>query len=161
MTLIDTTGTPLEDRWHYPNDDGEAARSPHSIVPLAEWAAYRRESGTPAAGVWVTGEQDAAELLPLLDQIQVLVIEFPKSRDGRGFTLARVLRERHHYSGDIRAAGPLLPDQFSMLIQCGYTSLLAPPTVPLSRWRDAAAALAQATARPRTLLDRLSRNRQA
>ncbi len=161
MTLIDTTGTPLDDRWQYPDDSDEAARSPHRIVPLAQWAAYREQSGTPAAGVWVTGEQDAADLLPLLDQIQVLVVEFPKSRDGRGFTLARVLRERHRYTGDIRAAGPLLPDQFPMLIQCGYTSLLAPPTVPLSRWQDAAAALAQVTARPRTLLDRLSRNRQA
>lgn len=54
-------------------------------------------------------------------------IEFPKFRDGRGFTLARALRERFGYKGDIRATGHFIPDQFGALVACGFTSFVTPP----------------------------------
>jgi len=161
VTLIDTTGGPLANPWQYPGQESELTQSSHSIVRLAQWETYRQQFGSPASGVWIAGEQDPADFVSLLDEAKVIVVEFPKSRDGRGFTLARVLRSRCSYKGDVRAAGPLLPDQFSMLIQCGFSSLLAPSTVPLVRWRDAAAAIALARNKPRTLLDRLSHSRQA
>lgn len=157
MTLIDKMGASTDDMWHYPKEAGELTQAPFSIVLLADWETYRSRFGEDAAGVWVQGDQDVLELISLLDRVGVVVIEFPKSRDGRGFSLARLLRERHHYEGDIRAAGPLLPDQFSMLIQCGYTSLISPPSVPLVRWQEAAAK--PNLSRPRTLLDRLTQNR--
>lgn len=156
MTLIDATGAALEDPWRYPIPDDDYEQHPRGVVYLRDWELYRSRFGQEAAGVWVPGDQDIAAVAPLLAQVELVVIEFPKSRDGRGFTLARVLRERHHFRGDVRAAGPLLPDQFSMLLQCGYTSLISPPSVPLVRWREAAAALR--ITRPRTLLERLSRN---
>ncbi|WP_454840370.1 MULTISPECIES: DUF934 domain-containing protein [Pseudomonas] len=159
MTLIDTAGTPLADPYQYPAADQELTEADHCVVLLSQWDTYQEQFGKTATGVWVTGDQDPADLLALLNRTRVVVIEFPKSRDGRGFTLARVLRERHRYDGDIRAAGPLLPDQFSMLIQCGYTSVLAEAAIPLVRWKEAAMALDQSKARPRTLLDRLSQNR--
>lgn len=160
MPLIDRSGSQIDDPWRYPAEAEEPAQVENAIVRLAQWEAYCASVPAAPAGVWVTGDQDVADLLPLLEQLQVIVIEFPKSRDGRGFTLARVLRERHHYGGDIRATGPLLPDQFAMLTQCGFSSLLAPDTVPVQRWRDAASALAQGSVKPITLLDRLSRGRR-
>lgn len=87
--------------------------------------------------------------------ISVIVVDFPKSRDGRGFTWARLLRERHGFDGDIRAAGPMLPDQFAMLLECGFTSLLAPENVPLERWQEAAL-LRGGKTRPRTFLEKIS-----
>lgn len=157
MTLIDRTGAPTDDMWRYPQEEAELTQAPLSIVHLADWETYRSRFGEEARGVWVPGDQDVQALLPLLRSVAVVVIEFPKSRDGRGFSLAKLLRERHHYEGDIRAAGPLLPDQFSMLIQCGYTSLISPPNVPLIRWQEAATK--PNVSRPRTLLDRLTQNR--
>ncbi|EIN02183.1 hypothetical protein WQE_05092 [Paraburkholderia hospita] len=156
MTLIDRTGMPIEDTCWYQKDDA-LEQTPRSIVRLADWQAYRSQFGQRAAGTWVQGDQEVADLISVLGDVDVIVIEFPKSRDGRGFSLARLLRERHHYEGDVRAAGPLLPDQFSMLIQCGYTSLISPPSVPLGRWQEAAAT--QRVSRPRTLLDRLTQER--
>ncbi len=161
MTLIDIDGLPLPDPWRYPTGDEEPTQSEHAVVQLSYWETYQQKFGAPAAGVWVAGDQDPSALHPLLRQLRVVVIEFPKARDGRGFTLARVLRERHQFSGDIRAAGPLLPDQFATLVQCGYTSVLASAVTPPVRWKEAALALEQAKARPRTLLDRLSQHRQA
>jgi uncharacterized protein (DUF934 family) len=68
------------------------------------------------------------ELAPRLGEIGRVVIEFPKFRDGRGFTLARSLRERFGYKGDIRATGHFLPDQFAALVACGFTSFITPET---------------------------------
>lgn len=161
MVLIDKAGMPLVDPWQYPSGDEEPMQSEHTVVQLSRWECYQQVYGKSATGVWVMGDQDPAALLHLLLLVRVVVIEFPKSRDGRGFTLARVLRERHQYCGDIRAAGPLLPDQFATLVQCGYTSLLSCAAVPPVRWYEAAIAFQQAKARPRTFLDRLSQNTQA
>ena len=160
MTLIDKAGLPAEDHWAY-WQQGQAPGDPmRSVVRLAEWDAYIKASGASASGVWMTGSEDTASIVQMLDKLSLIVIEFPKSRDGRGFTLARMLRERYRFAGDLRAAGPLLPDQFPILLQCGFTSLLAPPSVPLLRWRDAANFLEQTRSRPRTLLDRLSQESQ-
>jgi uncharacterized protein (DUF934 family) len=157
-TLIDRHGAAVDDVWQYPGDT-PAYCSPQAVVRPLQWDDYIARCGQAAAGLWIDVAQDPVALGPLLDQLRLIVVEFPKSRDGRGYTLARRLRERDRYQGDIRAAGPLLPDQFSELLQCGYTSLLAPPSVPPQRWREAARSLAQA--QPRTLLERLSRQRQA
>lgn len=62
-----------------------------------------------------------------LPDLTVIAIEFPKFRDGRGFTLARGLRQRG-YQGDIRAVGHFLPDQFLSLQSCGFSSFLTPPS---------------------------------
>jgi len=62
-----------------------------------------------------------------LTGLAVVEIEFPKFRDGRGFTLARALRERQGYKGDLRAVGHFIPDQFRFLIECGFTSFVTPP----------------------------------
>lgn len=160
MTLIDKAGLPAEDHWAY-WQQGQAPWDPmRSVARLEEWDIYIKASGASASGVWTIGSEDAANIVQMLDQLSLIVIEFPQSRDGRGFTLARMLRERYRFTGDLRAAGPLLPDQFAVLLQCGFTSLLAPSSVPLPRWRDAANSLEHARARPRTLLDRLSRESQ-
>ncbi|MBU6425067.1 MAG: DUF934 domain-containing protein [Rhodospirillales bacterium] len=74
---------------------------------------------TPGAGL--------DEIIPQLGTLAVIAVEFPKFRDGRGFTTARALREHHGYKGDIRAVGHFLPDQFASLIACGFTSFATPP----------------------------------
>jgi uncharacterized protein (DUF934 family) len=67
--------------------------------------------------------EDIAGDLPNIGLIEIV---FPKFRDGRGFTLARTLRERFGYKGDIRATGHFIPDQFAALIACGFSSFLTP-----------------------------------
>jgi uncharacterized protein (DUF934 family) len=67
------------------------------------------------------------DIAPQLAGIGRVEIEFPKFRDGRGFTLARSLRERFGYKGDIRATGHFIPDQFAALVACGFSSFVTPP----------------------------------
>jgi len=159
VILVNHQGQTRADTWHYLGIDDVPMFATNSVVRAHQWDDYHIRFGVPAPGLWLTCNQDPAEILPLLEHLTLIVIEFPKSRDGRGFTLARLLRERHGFTGDLRATGPLLPDQFAMLLQCGFSSLLVSASIPAVRWQDAAAALHQA--RPRTLLERLSQRNEA
>jgi uncharacterized protein (DUF934 family) len=79
-----------------------------------------------AATVQLAPDAKLEEIAPRLAQTGRIEIEFPKFRDGRGFTLARTLRERFGYKGDIRAIGHFIPDQFAALVACGFTSFVTP-----------------------------------
>jgi uncharacterized protein (DUF934 family) len=83
------------------------------------------ESGVPFEHIAPSAKLE--DIAPRLDGLGLIEIEFPKFRDGRGFTLARGLRERFGYKGDIRAVGHFLPDQFVALAACGFTSFVTPP----------------------------------
>lgn len=78
------------------------------------------------AGVILPPDANIDDIEARLSGLAVIAIEFPKFRDGRGFTLARGLRQRG-YQGDIRAVGHFLPDQFLSLRSCGFSSFLTPP----------------------------------
>lgn len=80
------------------------------------------------SGVILSPDADLEQLAPHLPSLAVVAISFPKFRDGRGFTIARALRQHYGYTGDIRAVGHFLPEQFGFLISCGFTSFETPAT---------------------------------
>ena len=47
-------------------------------------------------------------------------INFPKFSDGRGYSAARLLRERYDYTGELRAVGDVLIDQLFFMKRCGF-----------------------------------------
>ena len=57
-----------------------------------------------------------------LSSLSVIAIHFPAFVDGRGFSHARLLRERFDFQGDIRALGHFIPDQLGYLLRVGFTS---------------------------------------
>ena len=85
-------------------------------------------------GVILPSEKPAELVVPYLASLALVCIDFPKFRDGRGFTIARKLRQLFAYAGDIRAVGHVLPDQFTALISCGFTSILTPLGHPPEQW---------------------------
>jgi phosphoadenosine phosphosulfate reductase len=57
-----------------------------------------------------------------------VAIRFPVVTDGRGFSLAVLLRERHGFTGEIRAVGHLIPDLAQFLLRSGFdTAEIADP----------------------------------
>jgi phosphoadenosine phosphosulfate reductase len=52
-----------------------------------------------------------------------IAISFPSFTDGRGFSLARLLRERYGFKGEIRAVGHLIPDQGQFLLRSGFDTV--------------------------------------
>jgi uncharacterized protein (DUF934 family) len=64
-----------------------------------------------------TDPEALADQLPKWDAV---AIEFPKYTDGRGYSLARLLRERYGYTGELRAVGDVLHDQLMFMERCGF-----------------------------------------
>lgn len=57
-----------------------------------------------------------------LTQAKMIRIDFPSSADGRGFTLAALLR-RAGYQGRLRAKGHVLADQYAMARRSGFDEI--------------------------------------
>ncbi|HSG35025.1 MAG TPA: DUF934 domain-containing protein [Sphingomonadaceae bacterium] len=92
---------------------------------------------TNAGSVRIEAGDDVRRLLPVLDRVRLVEIDFPKFRDGRGFSSARILREAG-YKGEIKATGDVLVDLIFFMRRCGFDSFA--PDVPFDP-DDAAAAL--------------------
>ena len=82
-----------------------------------------------AVSVRVEAGDDVRRLAPYLDRIRLIEVDFPKFRDGRGFSSARVLREMG-YTGEIKATGDVLVDLVYFMRRCGFDSFA--PDVPFN-----------------------------
>jgi uncharacterized protein (DUF934 family) len=69
--------------------------------------------------VRLESDEDARALLPHLDRLALIEVSFPKFRDGRGYSAARILREAG-YTGELRAQGDVLVDQIPFMRRCGF-----------------------------------------
>ncbi|PXA90718.1 oxidoreductase [Nostoc sp. 3335mG] len=74
-----------------------------------------------ATAVRIEAGDDVAPLLGSLDRIALVEVSFPKFRDGRGYSTARILREAG-YVGELRAQGDVLVDQIPLMRRCGFDS---------------------------------------
>src|SRR5947207_3415187 len=71
-------------------------------------------------GVIWPNNRDIDDLVPYLDRLALVALVFPSFRDGRAYTQARLLRERHGYEGELRATGQVLRDQFVFMLRAGF-----------------------------------------
>jgi uncharacterized protein (DUF934 family) len=94
------------------------------IVPanrfLADAEELTRRDGS--LGVAWPNDRRVAELQPWLGHLALIALHFPKFRDGRAYSQARLLREHYGYGGTLRATGDVLRDQFSFLVRAGFNS---------------------------------------
>jgi uncharacterized protein (DUF934 family) len=144
MALIDSNAQIIEDRWRYPEPGGEAVFAPWHVVALAALTARGADAVLERpAGVALPADASAGMIAPFLKQLDLVVVQFPVFRDGRGFTIARTLREKHGFRGEIRAAGHVIPDQLPLLAQCGFSSIVTASEHPPAQWRAARAGAGQ------------------
>lgn len=109
-----------------------------ALLPLAVWLARKGEilgSGTPH-GVWLDAGEGPEAIAGDLEHFAVIGVNFPKFTDGRGYSTARLLRERYGFQGEIRAVGDVLQDQLYFMKRCGIDAYA------LREDKDLAAALA-------------------
>jgi uncharacterized protein (DUF934 family) len=71
-------------------------------------------------GVIWPNNRDLDDLVPYLDRLAAVALVFPSFRDGRAYSQARLLRERHGYGGELRATGQVLRDQFVFMSRAGF-----------------------------------------
>jgi uncharacterized protein (DUF934 family) len=123
MPLVEN-GKIVEDRFvRIGADDPIPDRVP-VIVPaarfLAEADALTARDGS--LGVAWPNNRRVAELKPWLGHLTLIALEFPKFRDGRAYSQARLLREQYGFRGTLRATGDVLRDQFQFLTRAGFDS---------------------------------------
>ena len=72
-----------------------------------------------ASAVRIEPGDDARDLLPHLERVALVEVNFPAFGDGRGYSSARILREAG-YDGELRAVGDVLVDQLAYMRRCGF-----------------------------------------
>lgn len=114
----------IQDNWQLLEQDASGALpfGGDVIVPLARWSSERAALSfrLGRVGVWLEADADPSAIAPDLARFGVIAIRFASATDGRGYTLARLLRERHGYRGELRAIGEVLRDQLYYLSRCGF-----------------------------------------
>jgi uncharacterized protein (DUF934 family) len=121
---------------------GRALATNDGTPPLLSLADYLKamEAGAPESQQAVLlkpEDQDFEPLLPWLAKVPLIAIHFGSSGEGRGYTLGRLLRERHGYQAELRAVGAVRVDQIYFLARCGFDAF------DLADGEDPALAIAQ------------------
>ena len=125
---------------------GEAAATPEQIagtvipadgkilVPLSVWVARKSELAPRLAaaelGVWLESfelVEDLVASIADINRLPVIAVNFPRFADGRGFSIATLLRTRFAYKNEIRAIGDVLRDQLFYMKRCGFDAALMRP----------------------------------
>lgn len=73
-----------------------------------------------AVGVRLESEEGAEALAYDLPRLAVVALAFPRYRDGRAYSSARLLRERYGFKGEVRAVGDVLREQAGFMVRCGF-----------------------------------------
>jgi uncharacterized protein (DUF934 family) len=125
--------------WELPIDSVNLGKG---IVPF-EWLADLANNwpNNSQIGVQIATTITLDELAPHLDRLALVAIGFPAVSDGRGFSIAKALRNRG-YRGILRACGPLIADQSRHAAACGFDEIEIPESVsarqPEAQWLAAA-----------------------
>jgi uncharacterized protein (DUF934 family) len=123
MPLVEG-GHIVEDRYVGVLDDAPIPDGVPVIVPAKRFLADAAElvhRDAPLGVAW-PNDRRVAELEPWLDRLALIALSFPKFRDGRAYSQARLLREHYGYRGTLRATGDILRDQFHFLVRAGFDS---------------------------------------
>jgi uncharacterized protein (DUF934 family) len=114
----------IEDRWTLLRDATSLDDVPGEgavIVPLALWKLEHEALVTRKdVGVWLKPDDEPSALAAEIDSLPLIAIDFPNFVDGRGYSSARLLRDKYRFSGELRAIGDVLRDQIYYLRQCGF-----------------------------------------
>jgi uncharacterized protein (DUF934 family) len=123
MPLVEA-GRIVEDRYVRVDDEAPIPDRVPVIVPakrfLADADELIRRDGS--LGVLWPNDRRVAELEPWLGHLALIALVFPKFRDGRAYSQARLLREHYGFRGTLRATGDVLRDQFQFLVRAGFDS---------------------------------------
>jgi uncharacterized protein (DUF934 family) len=104
--------------------DGEPLPANGTIVSLARFGRERDSllARNAPLGVRLKSEESPETLGEDVHRLSVVVLEFPKFRDGRAFSWVRMLRTRLGFQGEIRGAGPFLYDQIAFMARVGFNA---------------------------------------
>jgi uncharacterized protein (DUF934 family) len=138
IKVIDGHMYPAEDPFTWVPDDVEIPQG-DVILSLARFQAEgdRLLSEGRAVGVRLKSDEEVEALAYDLPQLALVALEFPKYRDGRAYSNARVLRERFGFGGEVRAVGDVLREQAMFMLRCGFDAFEPADASGAQEWEAA------------------------
>jgi uncharacterized protein (DUF934 family) len=140
MAEILKNGQVHDDAWQVLRPEAET--DPASVsVPTGQWLVpfnvWQAQAVTLTAraethkdvGVWLSPNDDLAEVAKSFSLWPLVAIDFPKFTDGRGYSIAWRVRHHHKYTGELRAIGNVLVDQLFFMLRVGFDTLALDPSV--------------------------------
>jgi phosphoadenosine phosphosulfate reductase len=92
------------------------------ILSKTRWLAERERLGHRNAplGLLIEAGESIDDVAADLPRFALIALSFPKFRDGRAFSTARLLREKHGFAGELRAVGNVLSDLIPFMRRVGF-----------------------------------------
>lgn len=120
-------GSFYEDAWHYLEADWsclttDKVLSGDVVMRLSDWNACDWSSHDGRLGLEIHADDDLDIISKDLEKFDLIVVTFPAFSDGRAFSIARLLRDRFGFQGEIRAKGAYILDQMPLAERCGITT---------------------------------------
>jgi len=112
------------------------------IVDLARWRAdcdALIDRAGPV-GERLASAELAEEIAEDIGHLDLVALEFPMFKDGRAYSTARLLRERYGFTGELRAVGNVLRDQFLFMHRCGFDAYEVADEEEAAAWSKVMAA---------------------
>ncbi|CAN1533754.1 Uncharacterised conserved protein UCP030820 [Caulobacteraceae bacterium] len=105
-----------------PEAPSVAAWEHGTLLTLADWLDRDAANANAPVGIVLMPTDDPLALAGRLDGLAAIAVEFAKFSDGRGYSIATLLRSRMGFKGEIRAVGDVLIDQLFAMARCGIDS---------------------------------------
>ena len=123
-----------EDQWQLIRDENNTAipSDTRVIVPLTLWQTSPTLQQRDDVGLLLPNTVELTQVTIDYTSLPLIAIDFPVFMDGRGFSIARLLRERYQYTGELRAVGHIIRDQLCYLKRCGFNAFCLNEDVDLN-----------------------------
>lgn len=110
------------DRWCWPEESESIAEGDAVVVSLGRLLSERQPlaSRAGALGVVLQPDDDPLAIVSKLERLALVAVNFPVFTDGRGYSSARLIRERLGWTGELRAVGDVQRDQIPYLSRVGF-----------------------------------------
>ncbi|HYD63595.1 MAG TPA: DUF934 domain-containing protein [Noviherbaspirillum sp.] len=123
IRIIEGQPQVVDDDWEVVRelDAAPCERSSRRIYPLAAIGKSPDDRGDRSAeAVWIAPDDDFESCIAALLDVRLIAVDFPSFRDGRGYSIATLLRTRYGWTGELRAIGDVLRDQLNYMRRCGF-----------------------------------------
>ena len=74
-------------------------------------------------GIQINSDESLDEITEDLQYFSLIQFNFLTFKDGRPFSITKILRKKLNFEKEIRASGHILPDQYIFLMRCGFDTV--------------------------------------
>ncbi|MFQ5982179.1 MAG: DUF934 domain-containing protein [Woeseiaceae bacterium] len=110
------------------------------LINLEQWKEHREIllGRRTALGILLHSDEHPESIADDLDNFELVALDFPVFRDGRAYSYARLIRDRHGFTGELRAVGDVLLEQLHYMHRLGFNAFQLDSDQPLEDWQTAA-----------------------